>query len=170
MDTTRILLADGHYLVRKGLKSIISNYIDLAVVGEVDKSDTLLEKIEHHKPDVVIIDPRDPYFDLNDVADILKTFHEIEFVVISTDLEKHFMLKVIDIGINCYILKECSEDEIIKAIYACIDGERFFCGKILDYINHRYFFMDIAVYERLQVHQLLIHFGVFTLYSLHQGL
>jgi len=55
-------------------------------------------------------------------------------LIVSTNQNRQDILKTIEYGVNCYILKECDKEEIIGGIYAATKQEKFFCGKVLDII------------------------------------
>lgn len=135
MLKAKILVADAHTLTREGIKSILSRKEDIQICGEAKDNTELPKELKRLKPDIVIIDFYVPnYFSIEDIAFIRKKYPHIRIVVISTNTKKEDVLKVLDLGVNSYLLKECSENEVISAVYAATQKEKFFCGRVMDAI------------------------------------
>lgn len=138
MTKTKILIADAHTLTREGVKSLLSKRKDIHIAGEAKDSKELSEKIKKINPDIVIIDFHIPdHFSIDDIAFIKKNYPKTSILVISTNNKKEDVLKVLDFGVNSYLLKECDEDEVINAVYASAKKEKFFCGRVMDAILER---------------------------------
>ncbi len=140
--TKRILVGDAHTLTREGIKSILSKQCGLEIISEALNSAELLEKIQHNKPDLIIIDFHIPgHFRIEDIELIRRNFPEICILVISTNQLKQDILRVLDADVSGYLLKECDEEEITSAVKAILRGEKFFCGRVMDSIleksNHK---------------------------------
>lgn len=139
MVKIKILIADTHTLTREGIKSLLSRRKDIHIVGEAHNSKELSDKIQKTKPDIVIIDYHTPpYFSLDDIAFIRTDYPGIRILVISTNQNKQDVVKVLDYGINGYLLKECDEEEVINAVYAAAKKEKFFCGRVMDAILEKF--------------------------------
>jgi len=135
MIKTKILIADAHTLTREGLKSLLSKRKNIQVCGEAKDSRELSVKIKKTNPDIVIIDFFIPdHFSIDDIAFIRKKYPQTSVLVISTNQNKRDVLKVLDYGVNSYLLKECDEEEVINAVYASAKKEKFFCGRVMDAI------------------------------------
>lgn len=131
----KILIADTHTLTREGIKSLLSKRKDIQVAGEARNSQELSDKIKKIAPDIVIIDFHIPeHFSIDDIAFIRKNYPQTAVLVISTCQNKQDVLKVLDYGVNGYLLKECDEDEVLSAVYAAAKKEKFFCGRVMDAI------------------------------------
>ncbi len=131
--STSILIADNHILIREGIKTLVAGNIDFNVAGEAADSTELGKKLRELAPDMVIIDYHLPgYFGVEDIREIYNTSPKTRVLVVSTNQNKGDIVKVLECGVNNYILKECDKDEFVSAVYATIKGERFFCGKVID--------------------------------------
>ena len=138
----KILLADTHTLIREGIKSLLSQREDIHIAGEAKDSKELSDKIRKLNPNIVIIDFHiSGYFNINDIDFICSHHPNIGILIISTNQNKRDILKVLDYGVNGYLLKECDGEEVINAVYAVSKRENFFCGKVMDTIlkknNHQ---------------------------------
>ncbi len=140
MKPVKILLADSQYLIRMGLKHLISRNKNLEVVGESANSKELMDKLEKLKPDVVMFDYNDGLqFQLKDLETIKSSSPHTKVLVISSDENRDNIHKALETGINSFVTKECDRDEIISAIVASSKGEKFFCNKILDIILEKHY-------------------------------
>ena len=137
MAEFRIIIADGHFLVRKGLKAIVKENKGLRIIDEAENVEDLAIKVEQYKPDIVTIDISEPYFPLEDITRIIAQNNQTKFIAISASMGKQTVLGCIDAGIHGYLLKECGEEEIVDAFMSSLKGEKFFCRKVLDLIIDR---------------------------------
>ena len=135
MQSIRLLLADSQYLIRLGLKSLLARNKHIKIVGESSNTEELLKKVHDLQPDVVLMDYKNSHhFNLEDIKEVKTISPSSKLLIISSDDDKNNIFKVIEYGINSFLTKECSEEEIINAIVATAKNEKFFCNKILDII------------------------------------
>ena len=135
MQSIRLLLADSQYLIRLGLKSLVARNRHIKIVGESSNTEELLKKVHDLQPDVVLMDYKNSHhFNLEDVKEVKAISPSSKLLIISSDDDKDNIFKVIEYGINSYLTKECSEEEIMNAIVATAKNEKFFCNKVLDII------------------------------------
>lgn len=132
MAKIKILIADNSFLIREGLRSIITSCSDLKLVGEVEKTEDLSEKILLCNPHVLVIDYTSPYFSIDDILVISQKFPGVNILAITNPQNRLVISKAIDNGVISHLLKDCGKDEIIEAIFSTAKKQKFFCGKILD--------------------------------------
>ncbi|TAH39065.1 MAG: response regulator transcription factor [Bacteroidetes bacterium] len=133
MQKMKILLADAHILTRRGIKCVLSELDGFEISAEANNSDELFESILLFSPDILIIDFHIPgHFCIDDIRKVRKNHPEIKVFIISTNKAKQDVIKLFDLQISSYLLKECDEEEIIDALHAVVRGEKFFCGKVMD--------------------------------------
>ncbi|MES2591851.1 MAG: response regulator transcription factor [Bacteroidota bacterium] len=136
----KVLIADSQLLVREGIRSLLSKTKDIQVVGEVQEGKELSSKISKMKPDVVIIDYHLPgFFEIDDIKMIHKNFPDTNIMIVTANQHKNDILKVLEYGVNNYILKLCDKEEFLNAVYASAKKEKFFCGKVVDAILEKHF-------------------------------
>jgi len=138
MEQTNILIADAAFLVRMGIKSVLTAFPHLEVIHEATNGVALKESLNSHRPQVIIMDYNAPgAFSLEDVAYVTEHAPDSNILVISSDLKRHEVLQVLEYGVKGFLLKECDQTEIVGAINAVARREKFFCGKVLDIILER---------------------------------
>ena len=134
-----IMLADAAFLVREGIKSVISGKPYLQVQGEAADSYELKRFLTHKSPDIIIIDYNAPgAFSLDDIRYIVEKAISSRILVISSDLKKDEVLKALEYGAKGFLLKACDQTEILGAIHAVAKNEKFFCSKVVDFIMERH--------------------------------
>lgn len=133
LTVTRIVIADTAFIIRKGLRTLISEHPGFECVAEVSDSEELAEVLEHKQPHVLIVDHCcDDCFSLQAISNIKKAYPALNILVISHEKTVEEIRKIIGIGIKNYLLKDCDEREIKEAITCCAKGVKYFCGQIVD--------------------------------------
>lgn len=130
MSKIRIIIADSHFLSRKGLAVVLNENTDFSLVAEATSSSDLVSQSSFFKPELIIIDYTSPNFSLESLSQIVKKFPAAKLLAI-TDVQTNAVIsKALNIGITSHLLKDCDQDEIVEAIYKTANGEKFMCGKI----------------------------------------
>lgn len=127
---TRVLLADDHELFREGLKSLLSNEIDIEIVGSASDGAAAVELALEHRPDVILMDVTMP--NMNGIAatvKILETLPETRVVIISMHNDRRFIAESLKAGAAGYVLKESSTGVMLEAIRTVSRGEIFLSSK-----------------------------------------
>ncbi len=129
----RIIIADTAFIIRKGLKTLISENTAFEYVAEVTDTNALYLALKNHEADVLIVDHCcDDCFSLEAITNIRNDHPQLNILVISHEKTAEEIKKIIGIGIKNYLLKDCDEAEITDAIIACAKGHKYFCGQIID--------------------------------------
>jgi DNA-binding NarL/FixJ family response regulator len=135
MPNRTVLIADPYFIIRKGLKAILEKQEGLTIVGEAKDRKTLFQKVKELSPDIVTLDCNlEGFFTNNDLKTLHRQAPETKVMVVTSRQPRENVVETMESGINSYILKECSKDEIIDAAYAAGDNENFYCGKVLDLV------------------------------------
>lgn len=122
----RVLIADDHPVVRAGLISMLATYPDLEVVGGVSDGNKTMALLEKKKVDVLLLDLRMPGMSGLEVLEALKQLKSPPRVIVLTSYESDDNIyDAIRSGTQGYLLKACSEEEMIEAIHAVHAGERY---------------------------------------------
>jgi two-component system, NarL family, response regulator DevR len=130
----RILLADDHAVVRRGIRSLLEHHGDLSVVEEASSADEIVAAVANCNPDVALIDIKlsgDGPSGI-DVARRLKRQGDRPRIAIITAFDdRDYVFEAFHAGVDAYILKTVSEDVLADAIRAIHAGERFVSGPLL---------------------------------------
>jgi two-component system, NarL family, nitrate/nitrite response regulator NarL len=127
----KVVVADDHPVVRKGLQSCVSRQPNMKFLGEACDGDEALRKIRELKPDVVLMDISMPGTNGLTVTEVLrKDLPEVKVLVYSVHHNKEFIFRVIQAGAHGYVSKEAPPEEVLRAIESVYNNEPFFSEDI----------------------------------------
>jgi len=122
----KVLVADDHEIVRKGLRQILENQDSISSVYETSNGKETLKFIFEEKPDMVILDISMP--DINGL-DILKTVNNknphIKILILSMYPEKEYAIRALKNGAYGYLTKNSAAAELKKAINAVLHNKKY---------------------------------------------
>lgn len=129
-----IVIADNQPLTVAGLQFLIQDRPDYQIAAIVDDPQHFQHKISTTSTDVLIVDYNQPgYITADQLEEVLRT-NAIKTLVITADDNKASMMKVVQMGVQGFLTKSCSREEILMAIQATAKGEKFFCHKVLNMV------------------------------------
>jgi DNA-binding NarL/FixJ family response regulator len=127
----KILVADDHPVVRKGLQSCLAKQDRLKIVGEASDGDEALKKTRDLSPDVVLMDISMPGMNGLAVTEVLrKESPAVKVLVLSVHNNRDYIFRIIQAGAHGFISKEAPPDELLRAIESVYAGEPFFSPEI----------------------------------------
>ncbi len=130
-QTIKVLVADDHPVVRKGLQSCLARHGHIRVVGEAADGDEALRKTRDLSPDVVLMDISMPGLNGLAVTEVLrKELPDVKVLVLSVHRNKDAIFRVIKAGAHGYVSKEAPAEEVLQAIESVHEGEPFFSEEI----------------------------------------
>ena len=123
-DRIRILLADDHAMVRRGMRDFLALHDDLEVVGEAQDGAEALAAVEVLRPDVVVMDLLMPVMDgIAATAEIKARYPEVEVVALTSFVDEDRVTAAIEAGASGFLLKDAEADDLAAAIRAAVAGE-----------------------------------------------
>ena len=129
----RILIADDHAIVRKGLKQILLEHFTTATIGEATDAETLIKQIHTAEWDVVICDMNMPgRSGLDALHQIKQSSPKLPVLIMSMYPEDQYALRVLKAGASGYLGKETIHEDIIKAIDTVLLGRKFITPAIAE--------------------------------------
>ncbi len=131
MKKIRIIIADSHFLSRKGLAVVLNDNDDFMLLAEALSTSDLVNQSKFYTPDLIIIDYTSSNFTLEGLQQIVKKYPSAKLLAITQPLPANKISQALTIGVTSHLLKDCDQDEIVEAIYKTVKGEQFMCGKIV---------------------------------------
>jgi DNA-binding NarL/FixJ family response regulator len=128
----RTLLADHGELALIGLKAVLEGVERIQVVGVATDAIAMQAMLVRHKPDVVLIDHTSEGFSAQAIREGARRAKRTRFISITPAPSPLTITSAIRAGVTSYIRKDCAVGEIIDAILQTADGDKFYCGKVLD--------------------------------------
>jgi DNA-binding NarL/FixJ family response regulator len=119
----RILLADDHAIVRRGLRQIILEDLGQAVVGEVATGQGVLDSVRKENWDAIVLDISLPDKNGLDVLKEVKALRpSLPVLIFSTGLEDQYAVRALKAGAAGYMAKELAEEELVAALKKVLKG------------------------------------------------
>lgn len=134
----RVMLVDDHKMLREGIKQLIEFEPDITVVAQASDGEECLENVKNADIDVCVLD-----INLPDIqgTKLLKEIHKlnkkVKVLMLTVHNEVEYLLDALDYGANGYILKDSGSGELIKAIRAVFNGERYIQPNLIPMLNAR---------------------------------
>jgi len=131
MKPIRILLADDHTVVRKGLRLLLESQPDFQVIADAATGRETVALAEQHTPDVVVMDVAMPGLNGIEAARQISTkLPHTAIVFLSMHSDEGYVLKALKSGARAYLLKDSAENDLISAVKAVRAGKAFFSPAI----------------------------------------
>jgi DNA-binding NarL/FixJ family response regulator len=135
MKTLRILVADDHALMRRGVKTLLQTHAGWEVCGEALTGREAVVKAEKLRPDIVTLDISMPDLNGLDAAKgIRKVSPETEILILSVHYSDQLIRDILEVGIRGYILKSDSDRDLIIAIETLAKRKPFFTPRVTELI------------------------------------
>lgn len=137
----RVLLADDHAILRRGVRALLLQQDRYDVVGEASDGRETLELVEATRPDVVVLDVAMPNLNGIEAArQIAQRFPQTAIIILTMHSDESYVLRALKAGARGYLLKDTAETDLMQAIDAVAAGKAFFSpdvSKLLveDYVN-----------------------------------
>jgi DNA-binding NarL/FixJ family response regulator len=127
----RVLLADDHGVVRKGLRFLLERQPDMEIVGEAADGREAVRLAEATNPDIVIMDIAMPLLNgIEATAQMVKRNPAIAVIILSVHSDEDYLLSSLNAGAKGYLLKDSAEVDLVRAIQAVRKGTPFFSPEI----------------------------------------
>jgi DNA-binding NarL/FixJ family response regulator len=124
LPVIRVMLADDHAVVRKGIREFLEETGDIQVVAEAADGNSALALARQHQPDVVVLDIKMPGLSGIDVTQELRAADYPAGILILTAYDDDpYIMAGIQAGANGYVLKAADPEEIIRAVRAVHEGQ-----------------------------------------------
>ena len=119
----RIFVADDHPVVLAGVKSLIEEAGDMVVVGEAVEGRAAVRRARALQPDVMVLDISMAGLAGPKVAELLREASPRTRILVHTVHEDNgYLRQMLELGVNGYILKRSSGDQLVRSIRAVADG------------------------------------------------
>lgn len=147
----KVLIADDHAIVRKGLRQILLEEYPFCEISEASDAEELVKKTFVDTWDVVITDLSMPgRSGLDALRQIRETFPKLPVLVLSMHPEDQYAIRVLKAGASGYLNKDTAQDELINAMRKVLNGKKYISAKVAeqmaDSIDHN---NDKALHELL---------------------
>jgi DNA-binding NarL/FixJ family response regulator len=129
----KIIIADDHSVVRRGIKQILTDEFDIQVIAEAANTDELCNLLKISPCDLVILDITMPgKSGLDAIYDIKKFYPNVKILILSMHPEEEIAMRAIKTGADGYLNKDSVPEELIRAIRKLISGGKYISPALSD--------------------------------------
>jgi len=131
LKAIRILLADDHTVMRRGLRLLLESQPEFKVVAEASDGRQAVEQAETAQPDVAVLDIAMPNLSGIEAAQrMTAALPHVAIVILSMHSDEGYVLRALKAGVKGYVLKDAAEGDLMEAIKAVHQGKTFFSPEI----------------------------------------
>jgi two-component system response regulator NreC len=122
----RVVIADDHAIVRRGLRQLLEGERGFDVVAEAEDVETARRYLRGHHPDVLVLDLNMPgESSLEAIPKLREEFPKTQIVVLTMQNEPAYARTALGAGVLGYVLKESADAELVEAVRAAVAGEHY---------------------------------------------
>jgi two-component system invasion response regulator UvrY len=130
---TKILIADDHTVVRRGLKQILLEEFPFAFIDEVGDAEELIKKVMKDEWDVIISDLSMPGRSGLESLQQIKQYHpKLPVLILSVHPEEQYAIRVLKAGASGYLNKDLAPEELVKAVNCVLSGKKYITASIAE--------------------------------------
>jgi DNA-binding NarL/FixJ family response regulator len=138
MDKIRVVLADDHFVVRNGIRTLIDGS-EIEIIGEANNGVEAVESVKNLSPDVILMDISMPQMNGLDATQIIsKQYKNSKSLILSMYDNEEYILSAVEAGAMGYLLKDAPREEILNAIRTVARGEKYFNNSVSTIIINEY--------------------------------
>ncbi len=135
----KVILADPQELTSRTIESIVNKLDGLTIQAVMQEGESVVSLVKAYQPDLLITDYNvSKQVSRQDLKLVCSISSDTKVMVVSGDENRSSILGVISLGVKSFLTKECSEEEIVKAIRSTIKGERFYCNRIFEVLHAKH--------------------------------
>ena len=152
----RILVAEDHLVARVGVTTIVNMQRDMSVVAEAANGAQAVEMYRQHRPDVALLDLRMPVMTgFEAAAAIREEFPDARLIALTTYGGDEDIRRALAAGVRSYLTKDVLHDELLKAIRAVHEGEKYLPAGVAAAVGSDSEAADLSARE-MQVLELIV--------------
>jgi DNA-binding NarL/FixJ family response regulator len=138
-NNVRIVLADDHTILREGLRALLSADPDFEIIGEASDGREAVRCVEKLGPDLLLMDLSMPRMSgMDAISEIKKRYPETKIIALTVHKTEEYLLSTLQAGVDGYVLKDATHDELVMAIHNVMAGKRYLSPGISEKIIEGY--------------------------------
>ena len=139
MSNIRVLLADDHAVVRKGLRFLLERAPGMEIVGEASDGREAVRLAAELRPHVAVMDIGMPQLNgIEATAQIVKQNPNVSVIILSVHSDESYLLRALSAGAKGYLLKDSAEEDLVRAVQVAAQGKPFFSPAISEKLLEDY--------------------------------
>jgi DNA-binding NarL/FixJ family response regulator len=135
----RVLLVDDHALFRQGLRALMSGQTEFQICGEAADGKSAYDEALAHQPDIVLTDIALPGVDgMQAAGNIKRRMPSVRVVILTSSKSDDHLRQSLKVGVDGYVLKDASYDELIMALRSVVVGKRYLSPDVSGHLVNEY--------------------------------
>lgn len=131
MKDIKYIVADDHAIFRQGIKYSLEGFENLHCAGEAGDGEELMELLKNVIPDVILMDLKMPGMDgVAATKEVRNKYPEVKIIVLTMYDDEQYIVHMLDMGANAYLVKNTEPAEIAKAMSSVIENEYYFSDMV----------------------------------------
>lgn len=149
-ENLKIVIADDHPLLLAGVVSVLQKELEDVIIHEATNGAEALQMVIEVDPDITILDIEMPFLNGVEVAQkILASDLKTKIIFLTLHKERSLFNEIKEMGIDGYILKEFSTDEITQCVNAVLSGKKYYSKKIEGFIEKSS--IDLSIFTKTEI-------------------
>ena len=138
-NNVRIVLADDHTILREGLRALLSADPDFEIIGEAGDGREAVRCVEKLGPDLLLMDLSMPRMSgMDAISEIKRRYPETKIIALTVHKTEEYLLSTLQAGVDGYVLKDATHDELVMAIHNVMAGKRYLSPGISEKVIEGY--------------------------------
>jgi len=145
----RVLIVDDHPMVRRGLRSLLSSYPDIEVVGEAEDGTAALQAVAELAPHVILLDIQ--MFGVGGIEIASRILHnapQVKIIILTAYDNEEYILGAFRAGVYAYLLKNSSDETVVETIRLVQQGRRLLSPSLMDQVLRQFHILAQAHVSR----------------------
>jgi DNA-binding NarL/FixJ family response regulator len=135
----RIVLADDHTILREGLRALLSADPNFDIVGEAEDGREAVRCVEKLEPNLLLMDLSMPRMSgMDAISEIKKRYPATKIIALTVHKTEEYLLTTLQAGVDGYVLKDATHDELVMAIHNVMAGKRYLSPGISEKVIEGY--------------------------------
>lgn len=153
----KVIIYDSQFLSSAGIASVLKNYTESSEVEVLNASKRIIPQLKDRSADLLILEYLGrQHVSFENIKEIRKSYPSLKILIISEDDDNIEIKKRVALGIEGFLTKKCTLEEIQLTIDVIRKGGRFYCKRIIEIIADQEHAMSVELSEReLQIIQLI---------------
>jgi DNA-binding NarL/FixJ family response regulator len=139
MERKKVVIVDDHTMLSEGLRSLLVSNGGFEVVGEAANGAEIVQCVQNHKPDLVLVDIATPKIDgPQAIKEIKRRFPEVKILVLTVHKSADYVLEAFQSGANGYCLKNATYADLVAAMKSVLSGKPCVCPGVPERVLEEY--------------------------------
>ena len=127
----KIVLAEGHTILREGLRALLSSDSSLEIVGDAEDGLKAVDYVEKLEPDLLLMALSMPQMSgIEAIKKIKKRYPETKIIALTAHKNEDYLLATLQAGADGYVLKDATHNELVMAIKNVMKGESYYSSGV----------------------------------------